>query len=53
MAHFGFFPLIRHYAETALLIDVKYIFQKASYTAQQNSGKVASPKTCIRKNIFA
>ena len=43
MGHFGFFRLIKNYAETALLIDQKYRSQ-VSYTAQQKSKKVESPK---------
>ena len=53
MSQFGFFLLIKNYDETILLIEEKYISQKASYTAQQSSRKVISPKTCIRENIFA
>ena len=31
MGHFGFFQLIKNYAETTLLIDKKIISQEASY----------------------
>ena len=30
MGHFGFFPLIKNYAETTLLIDEEYKLQKVS-----------------------
>ena len=43
----------QNYAETTLLIDGEYISQEASYTAQQRSRRVKSPKACIRENIFA
>ena len=33
MGHFGFFQLIKNYAETTLLIDMKIISQEASYAA--------------------
>ena len=49
MGHFGFFQLIKSYAETALLIDEEYISQVASYTAQQSLRRVKSPKTSIRE----
>ena len=52
MAHFGFFQLIKNYAETALLIDENCISQEASYTAQQSSRKVESLKIGVRENIF-
>ena len=44
MARFGFFTLIKIYAETALLLDEKSISQEASYPAQQSYKKVKSPK---------
>ena len=44
---------LQNYTETTLLIDDKYISKEASYTAQQNSRREKSPKTCIRENIFA
>ena len=44
MDHFGFFQLIKNYAETTLLIDEKYISQEVSDTAQQSSRKVEAPK---------
>ena len=33
MGQFGFFQLIKNYAETTLLIDTKIISQEASYAA--------------------
>ena len=36
MGHFGFFKLIKNYAETTLLIDKKVISQEASSAAQQS-----------------
>ena len=53
MSHFGFFQLIKNYAETFLLIDDKYISQEAFYTAQESARRVKSPKACIREIIFA
>ena len=44
MGHFGFFQIIKNYAETTLLIDTKIISQEAYYTAQQSLRKVKSPK---------
>ena len=44
MGHFGFFQLIKNYAETTLLIDEIIKSQEVSYTAQQSSRKVRSPK---------
>ena len=44
MGHFSFFHLIKNYAETTLLIDEKYVSQEASYTTQQKSRRVKSPK---------
>ena len=54
MGHFGFFQLIKKYAETTLLIDEKIISQEAPYTVQQSLGRVKSPKTCANclKYIF-
>ena len=46
MGHFGFFQLIKNYAETTLLIDEKIISQEASYAAQQSIRRVKSPKIC-------
>ena len=46
MGQFGFFQLIKNYAETTLLIDTKVITQEASYTAQQTLIWVKSPKIC-------
>ena len=48
MGHFGFFQLIKNYAETILLIDKKIISQEAPYAAQQSLRRVKSPKTSIR-----
>ena len=42
--HFCFFQLIKDYAETALLIDEKYISHEDSYRAQQSSTKIKSPR---------
>ena len=44
MGHFGFFQLIKNYAETTLLIDMKIISQEASYAAQHSLRRVKSPK---------
>ena len=44
--HFGFFQLIKNYAETTLLIDEKFISLEASSAAQQSLGRVKSPKIC-------
>ena len=52
MGHFGFFQLIKNYAETILLIDKKIISQDASHAAQQSLRRVKSPKTSIRKKNF-
>ena len=54
MGDFGFFQLIKNYAETALLIDKKTISQEASCAVQQNLRKVKSPKICANclKHIF-
>ena len=49
MCHFGFFQLIKNYAETTLLIDMKIISQEASYAAQQSLRRVKSPKTSINE----
>ena len=49
--HFGFFQLIKNYAETILLIDEKHISQEASYTDQQSDRRVKSPKigaSCLK-----
>ena len=48
MVHFRFFQLIKNDAETAFLIDEKYMSQEASYIAQQNLRRVKSPKTCAK-----
>ena len=52
MGHFGFFQLIKNYAETTLLIDEKILSQEASYAAQQSLRKVKSSKTSKREKIF-
>ena len=53
IGHFGFFQLIKNYAETILLIDKKKISQEASYAAQQSLIRgVKSPKPSIRKKFF-
>ena len=52
MGHFGFFQLIKDYAETTLLIDKKVISQEASYAAQQSLRRVKSSKTSIREKNF-
>ena len=44
MGHFGFFQLIKNYAETTLLIDMKIISQEASYAAQQSLTRVKFQK---------
>ena len=44
MGHFGFFQLIKNYAESNLLIDEEYTSQEASYTAQQSSRRAKSQK---------
>ena len=52
MGNFGFFQLIKNYAETTLLIDMKILSQEASYAAQQSLRRVKSPKTSINEKIF-
>ena len=52
MCHFGFFQLIKNYAETTLLIDKEIISQEASYAVQQSLRRVKSPKTIIREKII-
>ena len=52
MGHFSFFQLIKNYAETTLLNDMKIISQEASYAAQQSLRRVKSPKTSIKEKIF-
>ena len=54
MGHFGFFKLMKNYAETTLLIDMKIIPQEVSYAAQQSLWRVKSPKICANclKFIF-
>ena len=46
MGHFGFFQLIKNYAETTLLIDLKIISQEASYAVQQSLRGVKFSKIC-------
>ena len=52
MGHFGFFQLIKNYAETTLLIDEKIISQEASHAAQQSLRRIKSLKTSINEKIF-
>ena len=52
MGNFGFFQLIKNYAETTLLIDIKITSQEASYAAQQSLRRVKSPKTSINEKNF-
>ena len=54
MGHFGFFQLIKNYAETILLIDEKIISQEAPYAVQQSLRRIKSPKICANclKFIF-
>ena len=52
MGYFGFFQLIKNYAETTLLIDENIISQEASYAAQQSLRRVKSPKNSIRDKVF-
>ena len=52
MGHFGFFQLIKNYAETTLLIDMKIISQEISYAAQQSLRRIKSPKTSINEKNF-
>ena len=52
MGHFGFFQLIKNYAETTLLIDMKIISQEAYYAVQQSLRRVKSPKTSINEKNF-
>ena len=51
MGHFGFFQLFKNYAETTVLMDKKFIWQEASYTAQQSSRRVKSPKNWVNLKI--
>ena len=44
MGHFGFFQLIKIYAETILLIDENIISLEAYYAAQQSLRGDKSPK---------
>ena len=53
LVNFGFFHLIKNYVESILLIDEEYVSQEASYTAQQNSRRVNSPKNWVTVwNLF-
>ena len=52
MDNFGFFQLIKNYAETILLLDKNIISLEASYAAQQTLRRDISPKTSIREKIF-
>ena len=49
MGHFGFFQLIKNYAETILLLDKKIISQEASYAVQQSLNRVKPPKNCANR----
>ena len=44
MGHFGFFQLIKSYAEVTLLIDKNILSQEVPYTSQQSLRSVKSPK---------
>ena len=46
MGHFGFFQLIKNYAEITLLIEKNIISLEATYAAQQSLRRVNSPKIC-------
>ena len=46
MGHFGFFQLIKNYAETIFLIDKNIISIEASYAVQQSLRRVNSSKIC-------
>ena len=48
MGHFGFFQLIKNYAETIIIIDMKIISQEASYAVQQSLGRIKFPKICAK-----
>ena len=52
MGQFGFFQLIKNYAETTLLIDTKIISEEASHAVQRSLRRVKSPKTSIREKLF-
>ena len=52
MGYFGFFQLIKNYAETTLLIHKKIISQEASYAIQQILTRVKSSKTSKREKMF-
>ena len=52
MGHFGFFQLIKNYAEATLLIDKKIISQEASYAGQQSLTRVKSSKICENRLKF-
>ena len=52
LGHFGFFQLIKNYAETTLLIDKKIIWQEASHAVSQILTRVKSSKTSKREKIF-
>ena len=49
MGHFGFFQLIKNYAEITLLIEKKIISQEVSCAAQQSLKRIKSPKSSIRE----
>ena len=53
MGHFGFFQLIKNYAENILLIDKQFISHEAPYAAQRSLRRVKSPKICAKcLNLF-
>ena len=52
LSHFGFFQLIKNYAETTLWINQKIISQEASYAAQKSLRRVKSPKNGADCLIF-
>ena len=49
MGNFGFFQLLKNYAETTLLIDEKFILQEASYTAHLELLNLQKP---VQEKIF-
>ena len=49
--HFGFFKIIKNYAETNLLNDEKFLSKEVSYTAQQKSFRVKV--SVIVENLFS
>ena len=45
MGHFGFFQLIKNYAETTLLIDERYVLQETSLHSPTKFLELESSKT--------